>query len=135
MKLAAVLFSVLLGCGIMTAQEQSSGTVNSLSVDPQQNQKLSGSMGTETGQPNDVTPGSHRDKPLGNPSNAQISGQKSAATNEQGTHGKNKKASQKNQAPGGSPSTNQNSASTNSGKAPRRTDNRDSSLEPSPKPQ
>ncbi len=35
-----------------------SGTVNSMSVDPTQNQKLTGTLATTTGQPNDVTPGS-----------------------------------------------------------------------------
>ncbi len=65
MKLAAILFSVLLGCGVLLAQEQSSGTVNTLSTDPQQNQKLSGSMGTETGQPNDVSRGEDRNAAAG----------------------------------------------------------------------
>jgi hypothetical protein len=114
MKLAAILFSFLLGCGVALAQEQSSGTVNSLSVDPQQNQKLSGSMGTETGQPNDVSRGEDRHQQLGNPSNRPISGQPSRRS----TSSKPLK-----QVPGGSPSANQRSASTNSGKAPRRTDN------------
>lgn len=133
MKLAVWLCSILLGCGVALAQEQSSGTVNSMSVDPQQNQKLSGSMGTETGQPNDVTPGSHQDKALGNPANSQISGQRSGATTDQRANKQNKTQNSK-QVRGGSPSSNQKSASTNSGKAPRRTDNRDSSLEPSTTP-
>jgi len=134
MKLAAVLCSVLLGCGMALAQEQSSsGTVNSLSVDPQQNQKLSGSMGTTTGQPNDVTPGSHRHNAQGNPSKSQISGQESGATKEQAASKQDRSGKNK-QVRGGSPSSNQNSASTNSGKAPRRNDNRDSSLEPSTTP-
>ena len=134
MKLAAVVCFLVLGGGLVLAQEQGSGTVNSLSVDPQQNQKLSGSMGTETGQPNDVSRGADRDEQLGNPANSQISGQKSAVTNEQEGGGQNKRASKKNEVPGGSPATNQNSASTNSGRAPRRTDNRDSSLGPSTAP-
>ena len=122
MKLVTVLCSVLLGCGMAVAQEQSSGTVNSMSVDPQQNQKLSGSMGTETGQPNDVSRGADRNQQMGNPSNRQISGQPST------------KASKNKQTRGGSPAANQNSASTNSGKAPRRTDNSDSSPAPSDRP-
>ncbi len=128
MKLAAVLFSVLLGCGMVLAQEQSSGTVNSLSVDPQQNQKLSGSMGTETGQPNDVSRGADRHQQLGNPSNRPISGQASSGTSNTKSTSKTStsKASNSNKAPGGSPASNQKSASTNSGKAPRRSDNSDS---------
>lgn len=124
MKWAAMLCSVLLGCGMMLAQEQSSGTVNSLSVDPEQNQKLSGSMGTETGQPNDVSRGEDRHEQLGNPSNRPISGQPSSGT----SNGKasSRKAPSSNKVPGGSPSANQNSASTNSGKAPRRSDNSNS---------
>lgn len=123
MKLLALLCSVLLGCGIALAQEQSSGTVNTMSVDPEQNQKLSGSMGTETGQPNDVSRGADRNAELGNPSNRPISGQTSSG------------AAKSNQTPGGSPSANQKSASTNSRKAPRRTDNSDSSAGTSSRPQ
>jgi hypothetical protein len=122
MKLAAILCSVLLGCGMALAQEQSSGTVNSLSVDPQQNQKLSGSMGTDTGQPNDVSRGADRNAQLGNPSNRPISGQASSGT------------SKSTQTPGGSPSANQKSASTNSRKAPRRSDNSDSTAGTSSRP-
>ncbi len=49
----------LLLCAPLLAQESSgSGPVNSLTVNPTQNQELTGTMGTETGQPNDVTPGS-----------------------------------------------------------------------------
>lgn len=123
MKLAALLCSILLGCGIVLAQEQSSGTVNSLSVDPQQNQKLSGSMGTETGQPNDVSRGADRNRDLGNPSNRPISGQVSSGP-----------ANAKPTPPGGSPSANQKSASTNSKKAPRQTDNSDSTAGTSSRP-
>lgn len=123
MKLVAILFSVLLGCGMALPQEQSSGTVNTMSVDPQQNQKLSGSMGTETGQPNDVTRGEDRNQQVGNPSDRPISGQTSSGT------AKNQTSNSK-QVPGGSPSANQKSASTNSGKAPRRTDNDDNESTP-----
>jgi hypothetical protein len=110
----------------MLAQEQSSGTVNTLSVDPEQNQKLSGSMGTETGQPNDVSRGARHEQ-TGNPSNRPISGQSSSTTSN------GAKANSK-QTPGGKPSANQNSASTNSGKAPRRTDNSSSSPQVSDRP-
>jgi hypothetical protein len=122
MKLAVLLCSVVLGCGVVLAQEQSSGTVNTLSVDPQQNQKLSGSMGTETGQPNDVSRGADRNAQVGNPSNRPIGGQSGSTT------AKNK------QTPGGSPSSNQKSASTNSRKAPRRTDNSDANAGQSSRP-
>ncbi len=125
MKLAAILFSVLLGCGVALAQAQSSGTVNTLSVDPEQNQKLSGSMGTETGQPNDVSRGEDRHEQLGNPSNRPISGQ---------TSSRSSSSKPSKQVPGGSPSANQKSASTNSGKAPRRTDNSDSNPQSSSQP-
>lgn len=119
MKLAALLCSLLLGCGMVVAQEQSSGTVNSLSVDPQQNQKLSGSMGTETGQPNDVSRGEDRHEQLGNPSNRPISGQV----------GNEKSGAKK--VPGGAPTANQNSSSTNSGKAKRRQDTTNNGSGPS----
>lgn len=128
MKLGTILFSVLLGCGVALAQQQSSGTVNSLSVDPEQNQKLSGSMGTETGQPNDVNRSGARNEEVGNPSNSQISGQPSTQTST------NSKTSSSKQAPGGKPSANQHSASTNSGKAPRRTDNSGSNPDTSSRP-
>jgi hypothetical protein len=119
MKLAAIMCSVVLGCGMAIAQEQSSGTVNTLSVDPQQNQKLSGSMGTETGQPNDVSRGADRKSQLGNPSSRPISGQQSDKASQNRQDNKLKTS--------GSPAANQRSASTNSGKAPRRKDNRDNS--------
>lgn len=60
-----ILFTVC-ACGSLVAA-QSSGTVNPLSSDPQQNQKLSGNMGTTTGQPNSVTPGSRNNPDGGNP--------------------------------------------------------------------
>lgn len=132
MKLAALLCSLLLGCGMALAQEQSSGTVNSLSVDPQQNQKLSGSMGTETGQPNDVSRGEDRNQQLANPSNSPISGQASSGSSSS-SHSSATSAS-KQTVPGGKPSANQNSASTNSGNAPRRSDNDEANQQTS-KPQ
>src|SRR5579862_5937370 len=105
MKFTALLFSVLLGCGVVLAQGQSSGTVNSPSVDPEQNQKLSGSMGTETGQPNDVSRGEDHSQQLGNPSNRPISGQSSTATsNASNAKTANAKSSNAKPAtPGGSP--------------------------------
>jgi len=42
----------------MEAQENSGGTINTLSVNPRQNLELTNSTGTESGQPNDVVPGS-----------------------------------------------------------------------------
>jgi len=67
MKLAALLCTCLLGSAMAIAQDQTGGTVNSMSVDPQQNQKMTGSMGTTTGQPNDVTPHNDAATSLGNP--------------------------------------------------------------------
>ena len=119
MKAAAIVCSVVLGCGMVMAQEQSSGTVNTLSVDPEQNQRLSGQMGTTTGQPNDVSRGADRNSQLGNPSSRPISGQQSDKASQNQQQSKHKTS--------GSPAANQKSASTNSGKAPRRTDNRDHS--------
>ena len=43
-------------CGVVPAQQ--SGTVNSLSVNPRQNQELTNSTGTESGQPSDAVVGS-----------------------------------------------------------------------------
>ena len=45
-----------LSLGVLWAQQ--SGTVNSLSVNPRQNEDLTNSTGTETGQPSDSVPGS-----------------------------------------------------------------------------
>ncbi len=42
----------------MAAQENSGGTINTLSVNPRQNLELTNSTGTETGQPSDAVPGS-----------------------------------------------------------------------------
>lgn len=108
--LAAVLFG-----GIAVAQ---SGTVNSISNDPEQNQKLSGSMGTTSGTANDVTPGQDRDETLGNPGNAPISGQMSEQANrpDQGKQA---------QATSGSPAPNQSSSSANSTSRPRGRDRND----------
>ena len=46
---------IVLG-GTMLAQQ--SGTINTLSVNPRQNQELTNTTGTETGQPSDAVPGS-----------------------------------------------------------------------------
>ena len=47
--------TMCLSCGLLWAQN---GTINSLSVNPRQNQDLTNSTGTETGQPSDAVPGS-----------------------------------------------------------------------------
>lgn len=50
---------MVVGCGAMLAQQ--SGTVNTLSVNPRQNQELTNSTGTETGQPSDAVAGSENE--------------------------------------------------------------------------
>ena len=56
---AVVAVLVLLGgLTISSVAQDSSGTINTLSVNPRQNQELTNSTGTETGQPSDVVPGS-----------------------------------------------------------------------------
>ncbi len=55
-KMMAVVFAMLLGASMVAAQEQGQGTVNTMSNDPEQNQRRTGNMGTTTGQPNDVSP-------------------------------------------------------------------------------
>jgi hypothetical protein len=56
----AVLAALVLlgGMSIVAVAQDSSGTVNTLSVNPRQNQELTNTTGTETGQPSDVVPGS-----------------------------------------------------------------------------
>jgi len=58
MKHALRITAAVLGlmCGAALAQQ--SGTINTLSVNPRQNQELTNSTGTETGQPSDAVPGS-----------------------------------------------------------------------------
>lgn len=56
--LAGITASLLLAGCVAWGQTGAGGTVNSQSTDPQQNQKMTGAMGTSNGQPNDVTPGS-----------------------------------------------------------------------------
>ena len=55
--LIALTAAVLLLSGMVLAQS-SSGTMNSLSTNPRQNQELTNSTGTESGQPTDAVPGS-----------------------------------------------------------------------------
>jgi len=61
---------VILSATLAAAQNSNGGTVKSMSTDPQQNQKATGTMGTTTGQPNDVTPGSNANPNGGVPSTA-----------------------------------------------------------------
>jgi hypothetical protein len=58
MKHALRITAAVLGlmCGAVLAQQ--SGTINTLSVNPRQNQELTNSTGTETGQPTEAVPGS-----------------------------------------------------------------------------
>jgi hypothetical protein len=109
--MTGVFLSCLLAAGMAFAQSSSGGTVNQMSVDPEQNQRKTDNMGTTTGQPSDSTRGAAA---VGNPSNSQIDGQSS--------NGGSKGA----KAPGGSPAANQNSASTNSTSGMRRSDGTDS---------
>jgi hypothetical protein len=48
-----------LGCGTMPAQQ--GGTINTLSVNPRENQELTNSTGTETGRPSEAVPGSEKE--------------------------------------------------------------------------
>ncbi len=68
---SGLLLSVALAGG---QNSNNSGTVNSMSTDPQQNQKATGTMGTTTGQPNDVTPGSSQNYSGGVPSTSTMTG-------------------------------------------------------------
>ena len=53
------LSTMLLLSTLSLAQSQSSGgTINTMTTDPRQNQELTNSTGTETGQPSDAVPGS-----------------------------------------------------------------------------
>src|SRR4051812_22498702 len=58
------LSTMLLLSTIALAQSQSGGTINTLTTNPRQNQELTNSTGTETGQPSDAVPGSE-DEPNG----------------------------------------------------------------------
>jgi len=117
MRMTGVFLSCLLAGGMAIAQSSSGGTVNQMSVDPEQNQRRTDNMGTTTGQSNSTTRGA---APVGNPSNSQIDGQPS----NEGAKGA--KSAKGNKAPGGSPAANQNSASTNSTGGMRRTEGNDS---------
>lgn len=55
-SLLAIVGAVMLFGGM--GFSQAAGTINSLSVNPRQNQELTNSTGTESGQPNDAVPGS-----------------------------------------------------------------------------
>ena len=60
MKFVLSLLStmLLLSCLAVTQSQSSGGTINSMTTDPRQNQELTNSTGTETGQPSDAVPGS-----------------------------------------------------------------------------
>ena len=58
MKLLINLTAAGLLLGGMALAQSSSGTMNSLSTNPRQNQELTNSTGTESGQPSDAVPGS-----------------------------------------------------------------------------
>lgn len=94
MKTRAIVLGLLLGGCMAVAQNPNSGTVNSMSSDPEQNQKMTGSMGTTTGQPNDVTPGSGAATALGNPQTRTMTGSDSNGTYHQ-TPAKNGRSSTK----------------------------------------
>jgi hypothetical protein len=83
MKRSGIVLGVLLASWMVVAQNPNGGTVNSMSTDPQQNQKMTGSMGTTTGQPNDVTPGSNAATTVGNPSDRTMTGSDSNGTYQQ----------------------------------------------------
>ena len=54
--LQIVIAMLVLLCTVAVAQQ--SGTINTLTVNPRQNQELTNSTGTEPGQPSDAVPGS-----------------------------------------------------------------------------
>ena len=56
--LLSLLAAALLLSTLSLAQAQSSGTINTLTTNPRQNQELTNTTGTETGQPSDAVPGS-----------------------------------------------------------------------------
>ena len=58
LQLALAAIVLLAGLVTAAAAQDSSGTINTLTVNPRQNQELTNSTGTETGQPSDVVPGS-----------------------------------------------------------------------------
>jgi hypothetical protein len=61
-KLALFIAAILLSSCVVWAQD-SSGTVNSMSDNPYQNQEMTNTMGSTTGQPTDL--GGERDMPNG----------------------------------------------------------------------
>jgi hypothetical protein len=60
MKFVLSLLStmLLLSCLAVTQSQSSSGTINTMTTNPRQNQELTNTTGTETGQPSDAVPGS-----------------------------------------------------------------------------
>jgi hypothetical protein len=99
MKAIGIVSGLFLGSCMLLgqnalAQNPNGGTVNSMSTDPQQNQKMTGTMGTTTGQPNDVTPGSGAADALGNPTTRTMTGSDSNGNYHQ-TPAKNQQNSKK----------------------------------------
>lgn len=128
-RLLTIACGTVLACclfaGVLLAQS-GGGTVNTVSDDPQQNQKLSGDMGTTTGQPNSVTPGSRNNPNGGNPG-----GEDLASPYEQSQQ-QSRDAQYRSAQPAGSPGENSgqekkkgnkqvNPADTESGNAPNQT--------------
>ncbi len=75
--LLAVLSFVLLLSGLAitaAAQENSEGTINTLSVNPRQNAELGNYTGTESGQPSESVPGSESQPNGLVPSNTRMTG-------------------------------------------------------------
>jgi hypothetical protein len=81
----AVACGLMLSAVMISAQSGNSGTVNQMSNDPQQNQKATGTMGTTTGQPNDITPGSKNSPNGGVPSTTTMTGSGSNGNTQQST--------------------------------------------------
>jgi hypothetical protein len=73
-KLLIATGGLILGATLTSAQNGNSGTVNQMSTDPQQNQKATGTMGTTTGQPNDVSPETRNNPNGGVPSTTTMTG-------------------------------------------------------------
>jgi len=63
MKKFLILFGCLLVAGVLAAAQDSGGTINWMSSNPYQNQEMTSSMGSTTGQPTDLA--GERDLPSG----------------------------------------------------------------------
>jgi hypothetical protein len=78
--------TALVSCGVLWAQ---SGTVNTLSVNPRQNQEMTNSTGTESGQPTNDVPGSQNEPNGLIPVTSDMSGYGSNGNMSQSTDGNN----------------------------------------------